>query len=245
MADAPPLKGSNVIFSHLGSGKGQTAQEGILQAPLGDIVPWDHIWWWWKGICYPCMLSVPDMLIAKLLDAAIVLQSRWPCHGLGLCVTGSWKLEMVGSLRWSSALAGLWIKSIETGSVNRLTSHTGVGLAAEQEERPWPWQVSGGPPLQTARLGESPSTLLPSVTLPVSTCLAHAGVCTSLSVTCSQLSTPSQSMSLQPPVHACVWAVVLFKESGLLPYCGCKLTVIKHPSQQGGEMWVIPPRSSQ
>ena len=45
------------------------------------------------------MLSVPDMLIAKLLDAAIVLQSRWPCHGLGLCVTGSWKLEMVGSLR--------------------------------------------------------------------------------------------------------------------------------------------------
>lgn len=68
--------------------------------------------------------------------SAVVLQSRWPCRGLGLCVAGSWKLEMVGSLRWGSALAGLWIKSIETGSVNRLASHTEVGLAAEQKRGP-------------------------------------------------------------------------------------------------------------
>lgn len=39
ISDAPPLKGSNVILSHLGSGKDQTAQEGILQAPLGDTQP--------------------------------------------------------------------------------------------------------------------------------------------------------------------------------------------------------------
>lgn len=118
--------------------------------------------------------------------SAIVLQSRWPHRDLGLCVTGAWKLEMVGFLGWGSALAGLWIKSIETGSIKRVASHTGVWLATEREERPWAWQVSGGPPLQTAHLGELPFTLIPSVTLTVSTCLAHSGVCTSLLVTCSQ-----------------------------------------------------------